>query len=110
LSVTAVDALLAPDVPVTVTVALPVVAAALAVRVSVLLEVELVGEKLAVTPVGRPDAAKLTVPVNPLAPVTVMPSLPLVLCTSDTPLAVGLSVNEGAAVTVMDWVTEVAGA
>ena len=60
-----------PDEPVTVTVAVPVVAVVLAVSVNVLALVVLLGLKVAVTPVGRPDAAKLTVPLNPFCGVTV---------------------------------------
>jgi hypothetical protein len=48
-----------------VTVAAPRVAEALAVRVNVLVVVVLDGLKDAVTPVGRPEAARLTVPVKP---------------------------------------------
>jgi hypothetical protein len=72
-----VEALSVPDVPVTVTVAVPAGAAAVAASVSVLLDVELAGVNVAVTPVGRPLAAKLTEPLKPLAPVTVTASLPL---------------------------------
>jgi hypothetical protein len=54
-----------PDVPVIVTVAVPVVAELLAVNVSVLVPAVLVGLNTAVTPEGNPDAARLTVPVNP---------------------------------------------
>ena len=50
-----------PSVPVMVTVAGPVVAELLAVNVSVLLVALLVGLNDAVTPVGRPEAEKLTV-------------------------------------------------
>jgi len=54
------------DVPVTVTVAAPFFAVALAVRVRTLLEV--VGSLLkeAVTPVGNPETASVTLPANPL--------------------------------------------
>jgi hypothetical protein len=71
-SETVVVAVKLPDVPVMVTVAAPVVAVLLAVRVSVL--VELVGFVLnaAVTPLGRPDAARVTLPENPPRSVTVI--------------------------------------
>ena len=52
-----------PSVPVIVIVAVPVVAVLLAVNVNVLLPVVLVGLNVAVTPEGRPDADKLTVPL-----------------------------------------------
>jgi hypothetical protein len=54
-----------PDVPVMVTVAGPVVAELLVVSVKVLVLVVLVGLNDAVTPLGRPEAAKLTLPVKP---------------------------------------------
>ena len=61
------------DVPVMVTVVgPPVVAEALAVRVSTLVPMVGLVAKPAVTPVGRPDAAKVTLPVNPLLGVTVI--------------------------------------
>lgn len=66
-----------PDVPVIVTVAAPVVAVALAVSVSTLVLVVLAGLKLAVTPLGRPEAERLTEPVKPLTGVTVMVLVPL---------------------------------
>jgi len=55
-----------PDVPVIVTVAVPVAAVLLAVSVNVLALVVLAGLKDAVTPVGKPDADRLTLPLNPL--------------------------------------------
>ena len=54
-----------PDVPLIVTVTVPVVAVVLAVSVNVLVVAVLVGLKDAVTPLGRPDADKLTLPVKP---------------------------------------------
>ena len=61
-----------PDVPVTVTVTVPVVAMLLAVSVNVLVPAVLLGLKDAVTPLGRPDADKLTLPLKPFCGVTVM--------------------------------------
>jgi hypothetical protein len=66
-----VDAFTEPDVPVTVTVDVPVVAKMLAVSVSKLLPVVGLGLKDAVTPPGRPDADKLTFPVKSPNAVTV---------------------------------------
>jgi hypothetical protein len=60
-----VDLDMLPDVPLTVTVTVPVVAVVLAVSVKVLVLVVLVGLKDAVTPLGRPEADKLTLPVKP---------------------------------------------
>ena len=58
-----------PPMAVIVTVEVPGLAVAAAVKVRVLVEVELPltldGEKAAVTPVGRPEAVKLTVELNP---------------------------------------------
>jgi len=54
-----------PDVPVIVTTAVPVAAVALAVRVSVLLAVAGLGLNAAVTPLGKPDAERLTFPLKP---------------------------------------------
>jgi hypothetical protein len=66
-----------PDVPVIVTVTLPVVAVLLAVSVSVLVLVVLPGMKDGVTPLGRPEADKLTLPVKPFCGVTVIVLVPL---------------------------------
>ena len=54
-----------PDVPVIVTVTVPVVAVPLAVRVNVLVLAVLLGLNDAVTPLGRPDAVKPTPPLKP---------------------------------------------
>jgi hypothetical protein len=54
-----------PDVPVAVTVTVPVAAVLLAVSVKMLEPVVLVGLNEAVTPLGRPDADKLTLPLKP---------------------------------------------
>src|ERR1700678_2033304 len=66
-----------PDVPVIVTVDVPVVAVLLAVSVSTLLPVVGFVPNAAVTPLGRPDAASVTLPVNPFTSVTVMVLVPL---------------------------------
>jgi hypothetical protein len=71
-SETVVVAVKFPDVPVMVTVAVPVVAVLLAARVSVLVEVVGFVLKVAVTPLGKPDAAKVTLPENPPSSVTVI--------------------------------------
>jgi hypothetical protein len=55
-----------------VTVDVPVVALALAVSVSVLVLVAELGLNDAVTPLGKPDAAKLTLPLKPFCGVTAM--------------------------------------
>jgi hypothetical protein len=66
-----------PEVPVMVTVEVPVVAVELAVRVSTLLPVVGLVPNAAVTPLGNPDAARVTLPLNPFTSVTVMVLVPL---------------------------------
>ncbi len=56
-----------PDVPVIVTVAVPVAAVALAVKVSVLVVVAGLGLNAAVTPLGKPAAERVTLPLKPFA-------------------------------------------
>ena len=65
-----------PDVPVIVTVAVPVAAVALAVRVSVLLLVAGLGLNAAVTPLGKPDAERVTLPLKPFNGVMVIVLVP----------------------------------
>jgi hypothetical protein len=69
-----------PDEPVTVTVNAPMVAVALAVNVTVLVVVAGFVLNDAVTPLGSPDADKLTLPLNPLSGVTVIVLAPLIPC------------------------------
>src|SRR6266478_4990309 len=69
-----------PDVPVTVTVTVPVAAVPLAVKVSVLVFVVLLGLNDAVTPLGRPDADKFTLPLKPFCGVTVIALVLVVPC------------------------------
>lgn len=57
--------------------AVPVVAVLLAVSVSVLVVVAEAGLNEAVTPLGRPDADRPTLPVKPFSGVTVTVSVPL---------------------------------
>jgi hypothetical protein len=66
-----------PEVPVMVTVELPNVAVLLAVNVSTLVLVVGLVANAAVTPVGRPEAARVTLPANGLTSVTVMVSVAL---------------------------------
>ena len=56
-----------PDVPVTVTVNVPIVAEPDAVRVKLLLDVAGLVPNVAVTPLGIPDTAKVTLLLNPFA-------------------------------------------
>ena len=60
-----------------VTVEVPVAAVELAVNVTELVEVVGLVPKLAVTPEGRPEADKVTLPVKPFDGLTVIVLLPL---------------------------------
>jgi hypothetical protein len=95
-----VVATMLPEVPVTVTVAEPVVAVALAVNVSTLVPVVGLGLNAAVTPLGRPDAARVTLPVNPFKSVTVMVLVPLLPWAIDKLLGESDSVKLAAAAPV----------
>jgi hypothetical protein len=66
-----------PDVPVTVTVAVPTVAELLAISVRVLAAAVLAGLNDAVTPFGSPAAARLTLPLKPFCGLTVSVLTPL---------------------------------
>ena len=66
-----------PEVPVIVTVKVPVVALLLAASVTTLLEVVGLVPNVAVTPEGRPDADNFTLPVNPPEGATVIVLFPL---------------------------------
>ena len=54
-----------PDVPATVTVNVPIIAVPVADRVKTLAVVAGFVLKMALTPLGRPDAVKFTLPLNP---------------------------------------------
>ena len=54
-----------PEVPVMVTLYCPRLAELLAVKVTVLFPFVGFGEKDAVTPLGRPEVERVTLPVNP---------------------------------------------
>lgn len=84
-----------PDVPVMVTVAVPVVAVLLAVRVRVLVDVVGFVLNVAVTPLGKPDAASVTLPENPSTSVTVMVLVPLFPCVTVTLFGEAESVKLG---------------
>lgn len=103
---TVVDPLSAPEVPFTVTVVVPVEAVLLAVSVSTLEPVAGFVAKAAVTPSGRPAAAKVTPPVNPPTPVTEMVLVPLAPWATDTEDGEDESVKPGAAFTVIETVVE----
>jgi hypothetical protein len=60
-----VVAIAEPEAPVIVKVNCPTVAELLAVSVRTLVPVVGLGAKAAVTPLGRPDAENVTLPLNP---------------------------------------------
>ena len=60
-----VVAVMEPEVPVTVKTLCPVVAELVAVKVSADCPVVGLGENDAVTPAGKPETARLTLPVKP---------------------------------------------
>lgn len=67
----------APETPVTVIVNVPRAAVLLADSVRVLVVVVLPGLNAAVMPLGRPEAERLTLPLNPLSGLTVTVLVPL---------------------------------
>jgi hypothetical protein len=71
-----------PEVPVIVTVAEPVVAALLAESVTLLPLNPLFGLNEAVTPAGKPEAEKVTIPLKPPKGCTEIALLPFPPCTS----------------------------
>jgi hypothetical protein len=105
-----------PEVPVTVTVAVPVVAEEEAVRVRVDVPLPFAGgvtgfvEKEAVTPEGRPEAARVTAELKPLELATVIVLVPLEPWVMLTEVGEAETANAGAAVTVRVtvalWVVE----
>ena len=74
------------DEPVTVTATVPVDAVLLAVRVSALVVVVLLGLNDAVTPLGRPEADRWIAPLKPPCRVTVTVLVPLDPCGTVNPL------------------------
>ncbi len=75
-----------------VIVVVPGAAAASAVSVKVLDVVVTLGINPAVTPLGNPDNPRLTLPLNPLAGLTVIVLVPLPPCTTLNVLGVAVSV------------------
>ena len=70
----------APDVPVMVTVTVPMAAVLLTASVNVLVAVTGLGLNDAVTPLGKPEADKLTLPPKPFWGVTVIVLVPPLPC------------------------------
>lgn len=96
----------APEVPVTVTVTVPVVAVLLAVSVNVLVFVVLPRLNEAVTPEGKPEADKVTLPLKPLSGFTVIVLAPLAPCVTVRLLGEAESVKFGGGLTVRESVVE----
>ena len=69
-----------PEAPLTVSGKVPVAAALPTVSVSVLAEVALAGLKFAVTPEGKPEIDRFTVPLKPLTGFTLMVLVPILPC------------------------------
>lgn len=90
-----VDAVSDPELPVMVIGKFPVVAELLAASVRRLLPVAGLVPKVAVTPLGNPDADRFTLPVNPPRSVTLMVSVVLLPCVTDALPVVGASVKLG---------------
>jgi len=88
-----VVALSEPEVPVMVIELVAAVAALPAVRVSRLLLLEGLDPKTAVTPLGRPETARVTLPLNGLTSVMVMVSVPLAPLAIDNVDAEGFNVK-----------------
>ena len=61
-----------PDVPATLNTVVPIAAELSAIRVSTLLVVVVGGLKEPVTPGGKPEADRLTLPLKPFWPATVI--------------------------------------
>ena len=96
-SATVVELVMFPDVPLIVTVDVPSVAVLLAVSVSVLVAVVGFGLNAAVTPLGKPDTARFTLPLNPFHGVTIIDVLALDPCVALKLLAEADKVNVGCA-------------
>jgi hypothetical protein len=91
----------APEVPVTVTATGPPgVAVLLAEIVNSWLPAVVPAAKLAVTPLGNPDAARATVPANPPASATVIVLATLAVCAIDTLVGEADNVKPAGTVTV----------
>jgi hypothetical protein len=103
-SVTVVVWVVEPDVPVIVTVAVPVVAVDDAVNVSVDVALPFAGgvtgfvENDAVTPLGRPEALNVVAELNPFRLVTVIVLVPLEPCVTVTELGEAPMLKSGVCV------------
>jgi hypothetical protein len=91
-----------PDVPVIVTEVVPIVAPPFAERNIVLVVVAGFGEKVAVTPLGSPETASDTLPLNPPVAFTKMVSDALLFCFMDTADCEAVNINPGTGLTNSD--------
>ena len=89
-----------PDTPVMVMVDDPVVALAVAAKVTVLVEVAGFGLNDAVTPLGRAEVLKVTLPLKPFSGAMVIWLVPLAPCAMLTEVGFALRVKSGAATTL----------
>lgn len=89
-----------PEAPVIVIVDVPTVEVQLEVSVSKLLPAVGLVPNEAVIPLGRPDAARVTLPAKPPTSVTVIVSVRLLPCATATAAAEGFNVKLPAPVTV----------
>ncbi len=89
-----------PEVPAILTTARPVAAEADAVRVMGIAPADETAPKEAVTPVGRPEAIRLTLPAKPPAAVTATATVAVPPWRRLTAEGAGESVKEGAATIV----------
>jgi hypothetical protein len=81
------------EVPVMVTLEVPAVAVALAVKVTTLLPVAGLVPKVALTPLGNPVAARVALPLNGLTSVTVIVSVALLPSVTASVAAEGASLK-----------------
>lgn len=95
-----------PEVPVIVTVTVPVVAVLLAERVKALVLVVVAGLNEGVTPLGRPEADRLTLPLKPLSGFTVIVLVPVAPCVMVRLIGDAERVKFGGGLTVRDSVVE----
>jgi len=106
-SATVVDAVKAPEVPLMVTVTgPPTVAPLLADSVSTCVPATVPAAKIAVTPLGRPEAASATLPVNPPTLATVIVLVEVLPCTTDSVAGAAVSVKLAGTFTVSAMVVE----
>jgi hypothetical protein len=94
-----------PETPLMVTVEVPVAAVLLAVKVTTLLPVVGLVPKAAVTPLGRPEAESVTLPLNPSTSVTEMVSVALLPCVTESEEAERDSVKLGVLELAFEYAT-----